>query len=125
MPGKKHQARVVIMGAAGRVFHNFNVVYKEDPDCDVIAFTVAQILGISHRQYPPALAGPLYPDGIPNIPEERLAQLCRDQGVTEISFAYSDVAHAQVMHHASVALAAGADFTLLGAVKLTTLSDTL
>ncbi|MDH3582211.1 MAG: cyclic 2,3-diphosphoglycerate synthase [Hyphomicrobiales bacterium] len=114
MPEVKTRARVVIMGAAGRDFHNFNVVYKEDADSQVIAFTAAQIPGISGRHYPPALAGPRYPDGIPIVPEEQLAGLCREQGGTDVIFAYSDVTHAHVMHQASVALAAGADFTLLG-----------
>jgi predicted GTPase len=114
MPEMKTRARIVIMGAAGRDFHNFYVAYKNDADSQVIAFTAAQIPDISGRHYPPALAGPRYPDGIPIVPEEQLAKLCREQGVTEVVFAYSDVAHAHVMHQASVALAAGADFTLLG-----------
>ena len=114
MPEVKTRARVVIMGAAGRDFHNFNVVYKEDADSQVIAFTAAQIPGISGRHYPPALAGPRYSDGIPIVPEDQLARFCREQGVTDVIFAYSDVTHAHVMHQASVALAAGADFTLLG-----------
>lgn len=110
----KGPARVVIMGAAGRDFHNFNVVYRDNADSLVIAFTAAQIPNISGRRYPPALAGPRYPDGIPIVPEEQLAELCREHEVTEVVFAYSDVAHAHVMHQASVSLAAGADFVLLG-----------
>lgn len=107
--------RVVIMGAAGRDFHNFNTVYRDDPSCEVVAFTGAQIPGIaSGRRYPPELAGPLYPDGVPIVPEEDLAALCRDRAVDEVVFAYSDIAHVEVMHRASIALAAGADFTLLG-----------
>ncbi len=114
MPELKPRAQVVIMGAAGRDFHNFNVVYRDDPDSRVIAFTAAQIPGIADRRYPSALAGPHYPDGIPIVPEEELASLCREHQVTEVIFAYSDVTHAHVMHQASVVLAAGADFTLLG-----------
>lgn len=110
----KPSERVVIMGAAGRDFHNFNVVYKANTQCQVVAFTAAQIPGISARRYPPILAGQLYPDGIPIFEEARLAELCRDYRVTGVVFAYSDVAHAHVMHQASVALAAGADFSLLG-----------
>lgn len=102
------------MGAAGRDFHNFNVVYRDDTDSEVIAFTAAQIPDIADRRYPPALAGPRYPDGIPIVPEERLAELCRERDVTEVVFAYSDVAHTHVMHQASVSLATGADFVLLG-----------
>jgi predicted GTPase len=102
------------MGAAGRDFHNFNVVYRDDADSEVVAFTAAQIPDIADRRYPPVLAGPNYPEGIPIIPEQQLAQLCREQRVDEVVFAYSDVAHAHVMHQASVGLAAGADFTLLG-----------
>ena len=114
MSAREEPARVVIMGAAGRDFHNFNTVYKDDAHSQVIAFTAAQIPDISDRRYPPALSGPRYPDGIPIVTEDRLAELCREQGVTDVVFAYSDVAHAHVMHQASVTLAAGADFVLLG-----------
>ncbi len=114
MPEMKTSTQIVIMGAAGRDFHNFNVVFKEVADRQVIAFTAAQITGISGRNYPPALAGSRYPDGIPIVPEEQLADLCREQEVTEVVFAYSDVTHSHVMHQASVALSVGADFTLLG-----------
>ena len=106
--------RVVIIGAAGRDFHNFNVVYRDDPASEVVTFTAAQIPGIAGRLYPPALAGPLYPHGIPIVDEEELETLCRDQAVDEVVFAYSDVPHEQVMHVASRALAVGADFILLG-----------
>ena len=106
--------RVVIMGAAGRDFHNFNVVYRNDPNCQVVAFTAAQIPGIADRRYLPALAGSRYPDGIPILDEKDLATICKDHDVDEVVFAYSDVAHAVVMHKASIALATGADFTLLG-----------
>ncbi len=106
--------RVVILGAAGRDFHNFNVVYRGDPSVTVVAFTAAQIPGISGRRYPAALAGPGYPAGIPIVEEAALESLCRRERVTQVVFAYSDVPHAHVMHLASRALAAGADFLLLG-----------
>lgn len=106
--------RIAIMGAAGRDFHNFNVVYRDDPSCKVVAFTAAQIPGISGRRYPPSLAGQLYPNGIPILDEADLGSICRQHEVDEVVFAYSDVEHAFVMHKASVALAAGADFALLG-----------
>jgi len=109
-----NRRRVVILGAAGRDFHNFNVVYRDDRDSAVIAFTAAQIPGIAGRRYPAALAGALYPDGIPILDEGELEALCRRERVAEIVFAYSDVPHEHVMHLASRALAAGADFTLLG-----------
>jgi predicted GTPase len=102
------------MGAAGRDFHNFNVVYRDDPNTRVVAFTATQIPGIDRRTYPPALAGPLYPDGIPIVPESELDGLIRDHGIDEVVFAYSDVSHEFVMHQASRVLAAGADFSLLG-----------
>jgi predicted GTPase len=106
--------RVVIAGAAGRDFHDFNVVYREDPDAEVVAFTAAQIPGIAGRRYPPELAGPRYPGGIPIEPEAELERLCRAHGVDRVVFAYSDVSHEHVMHLASRALAAGADFVLHG-----------
>jgi predicted GTPase len=102
------------MGAAGRDFHNFNVAFRDDPACEVVAFTAAQIPGISGRRYPAALAGDRYPDGIAIVEETQLADVCREKKVDEVVFAYSDVEHAFVMHKASIALAAGADFTLLG-----------
>jgi len=106
--------RVVIMGAAGRDFHNFNTVFRGQPDYRVVAFTAAQIPGIAHRRYPTALAGYLYPDGIPIVDEAELEALIARERVDEVVFAYSDVEHARVMHIASRALAAGADFRLLG-----------
>jgi predicted GTPase len=106
--------RVLIMGAAGRDFHDFNVVYRDDPTVEVVAFTATQIPGIADRRYPPELAGPHYPAGIPIHPETELEQLVRELGVTTVVFAYSDVSHEQVMHAASRSLAAGADFKLLG-----------
>jgi predicted GTPase len=105
---------VLILGAAGRDFHNFNVVYRNDPSTEVVAFTAAQIPGIARRRYPPVLAGPRYPGGIPIEPEEALETLVREHAVDLVVFAYSDVSHEQVMHLASRALAAGADFALLG-----------
>jgi len=106
--------RIVIMGAAGRDFHNFNMVFRGDHAYEVVAFTATQIPGIEGRAYPSVLAGPLYPQGIPIFPEEHLERLIADEGVDEIVFAYSDVSHEYVMHQASRALAAGADFCLLG-----------
>jgi predicted GTPase len=105
---------VVILGAAGRDFHNFNVVYRDDERVDVVAFTATQIPGIEGRTYPPELAGPRYPRGIPIHHEDELESLVADHDVAEVVFAYSDVAHATVMHVGSRVLAAGADFTLLG-----------
>ena len=105
---------VLIMGAGGRDFHDFNVVYRDDPEANVVAFTAAQIPGIENRVYPSALAGAGYPDGIPVLPEEQLPELVRRLGVDEVVFAYSDVSHEDVMHRASIVLAAGADFRLLG-----------
>jgi predicted GTPase len=106
--------RVVIMGAAGRDFHNFNVVFRDDPDVEVVAFTATQIPRIDRRRYPPELAGPSYPQGIPIVPESTLDGLIRKQSVDEVVFAYSDVSHEYVMHQASRVLAVGADFELMG-----------
>jgi predicted GTPase len=106
--------RVLIMGAAGRDFHNFNVAFRNDPCCEVVAFTAAQIPGIAGRRYPPVLAGERYANGIAILDEAELASICRDKQVDEVIFAYSDVEHAHVMHKAAIALAAGADFNLLG-----------
>lgn len=108
------KTRVLIMGAAGRDFHNFNVVFRADPAYEVVAFTATQIPGIADRRYPAAVAGPLYPDGIPIYPERDLTRLIREQRVDRVVFAYSDVTHEHVMHRASETLAAGADFWLLG-----------
>ncbi len=105
---------IVIVGAGGRDFHNFNVVYRDDPDTRVVAFTAAQIPGIDDRTYPAELAGPNYPAGIPIRPEAELDELVRTEQVDEVVFAYSDVTYHQVMERAAVALAAGASFTILG-----------
>ncbi|MGQ9551557.1 MAG: cyclic 2,3-diphosphoglycerate synthase [Candidatus Bathycorpusculaceae bacterium] len=102
------------MGAAGRDFHNFNVYFRNNSFYEVIAFTATQIPGIERRVYPKALAGPNYPGGIPILPEEELPRLIRENSVDKIIFAYSDVSHEYVMHKASIALASGADFCLMG-----------
>ena len=105
--------RLVIVGAAGRDFHNFNLVYRGRPEYDVVAFTATQIPNIDGRVYPAELAGELYPSGIAIHPESKLDELIRDHHVDEVVFAYSDVTHEHVMHVGSRALAAGAEFTLL------------
>ena len=107
--------RVIIMGAAGRDFHNFNACFRDNDAYEVIAFTATQIPNIEGRRYPPALSGPLYPDGVPIHPEGDLADLIRDQKIDEVVFAYSDVSHEYVMHKASLVIAAGADYRLIGA----------
>jgi predicted GTPase len=109
-----HRRRIVIMGAAGRDFHDFNVVYRDDPSVEVAAFTATQIPGIADRRYPAELAGPSYPAGIPILAEAELETIVRERSVDTVVFAYSDVSHETVMHAASRALAAGADFELLG-----------
>ena len=109
--------RVAILGAAGRDFHNFNMLFRDDPGTVVVAFTAAQIPGIAGRRYPAALAGPRYPDGIPIVDAGELEALCRRERVDEAMFAYSDVTHADVMHQASRALACGADFVLAGPAR--------
>ena len=106
---------VVILGAAGRDFHDFNMLYRDDPATCVVAFTATQIPGIAGRRYPPELAGPRYPDGIPIVEESELEALGRAQRIDRVVFAYSDVPHEHVMHLASRALAMGADFVLPGA----------
>jgi predicted GTPase len=106
--------RVLIMGAAGRDFHNFNVVFRDDPGVEVVAFTATQIPFIDDRRYPPSLAGSAYPDGIHIHDESELERLIGDLGVDEVVFSYSDVSHTYVMHQASKVLAAGASFSLLG-----------
>lgn len=108
------QNRVIIMGAAGRDFHNFNVCFRDNRAYEVVAFTATQILGIAHRIYPPQLAGKSYPDGIPIYPEADLTRLVKELDVNQVVFAYSDVSHEYVMHKASEVMAAGADFRLLG-----------
>ena len=105
--------RIVIAGAAGRDFHDFNVAFRDDSRTEVLAFTATQIPGIADRHYPASLAGPLYPAGIPIVPERELDHLVRSEAVDTVVFSYSDVSHEQVMHLASRALAAGAGFRLL------------
>ena len=106
--------KVLILGAAGRDFHNFNVAFRDKPEYEVVAFTATQIPDIAGRRYPPALAGRLYPEGIEVRPEEDLEHLVDRYAVQEVVFSYSDVSHEDVMHHASRAMAHGADFRLLG-----------
>jgi predicted GTPase len=106
--------RVLIMGAAGRDFHNFNLCYRDNRNFEVVGFTATQIPNISDRRYPAQLAGSLYPDGIPIYEEDRIEELIRTQSVDLVVFAYSDVSHAHVMHKGSQVVAAGADFVLLG-----------
>ena len=105
--------RTIIAGAAGRDFHDFNTVFRNDESHRVVAFTATQIPNIEGRLYPPALSGPLYPEGIPIHPESELTELIRDHEVDEVVFSYSDVSHEYVMHLASKVLAAGAGFRLL------------
>lgn len=109
------KSRVIIMGAAGRDFHNFNAYFRDNPDYEVVAFTAAQIPNIEERRYPPELTGDLYPDGVPIFPEAELDDLIRRHDVEQVFFSYSDVSHKYVMHKASQVLAAGADFRLMGA----------
>ena len=106
--------RVLIMGAAGRDFHNFNSVFRDDPTTEVVAFTATQIPFINDRKYPASLAGAAYPDGIQIYDESELVRLIRELDVDDVVFAYSDVAHEYVMHKANEVLAAGANFVLLG-----------
>src|SRR5918996_2033925 len=108
-----NRTRVLIVGAAGRDFHNFNVVYRGGAEFEVVAFTATQIPNIDGRVYPAELAGELYPEGIPIRREAELADLVRAEAIDEVVFAYSDVTHEHVMHVASRALAAGASFRLL------------
>jgi predicted GTPase len=109
----RRRRRVLIAGAAGRDFHDFNVVFRTREDIEVVGFTATQIPNIAGRRYPPELAGELYPDGIQIHPEEELERLVREEAVDEVVFSYSDVTHEHVMHVASRALAAGAGFRLL------------
>lgn len=106
--------KVIIMGAAGRDFHNFNVYFRNNDFYKVVAFTATQIPGIAERGYPPELAGPNYPNGIPIYPEEELPNLIKQHDIDQVVFAYSDVPHEYVMHKASMVLANGADFRLMG-----------
>jgi predicted GTPase len=106
--------KTIIMGAAGRDFHNFNTYFRGNKDYEIVAFTATQIPDIEGRLYPTELAGDLYPSGIPIRPEEELSALIKEHGVEQVIFAYSDVPHEYVMHKASLVIAAGADFRLLG-----------
>ena len=108
------RCRVIIMGAAGRDFHNFNTFFRNNERYEVVAFTAAQIPNIDERRYPPELAGKLYPDGIPIHSEGELTALMKQFGVEQVVFAYSDISHLDVMHYASIVLANGADFRLMG-----------
>lgn len=108
------KSRVIIMGAAGRDFHNFNVYFRNNDAYEVVAFTATQVPGIECRIYPPELAGSKYPEGIPIYPEEELARIIQEYDVDQVVFAYSDVSYEYVMHKASIALANGADFRLMG-----------
>ena len=108
------KTKVIIMGAAGRDFHNFNVYYRNNDAYEVVAFTATQIPGIESRKYPTELAGSSYPNGIPIYPEEDLPKLIKQYDIDEVIFAYSDIAHEMVMHKASLALANGADFRFMG-----------
>jgi predicted GTPase len=110
-----NRIKTIIMGAAGRDFHDFNVVYRDNESCEVVAFTATQIPNIDGRRYPASLAGKLYPKGIPIHPESELESLIKKHGVGEVVFAYSDVSYDYVMHRSSVVNAAGASFKLLGA----------
>ena len=107
--------KIAILGAAGRDFHDFNTVFRDDPSSRVVAFTATQIPGIAGRRYPAALAGPNYPDGIPIVAEDDLSRLIKDEKVDTCVFSYSDVTHEHVMHLASQCIATGADFLLLSA----------
>lgn len=106
--------KVIIMGAAGRDFHNFNTYFRNNPNYEVVAFTATQIPDIEGRVYPPELAGELYPNGIPIEPEEKLVELIKEHNVDEVILAYSDLPHQYVMEKAEIVLAAGADFKLMG-----------
>ncbi|MGK7944086.1 MAG: cyclic 2,3-diphosphoglycerate synthase [Microcystaceae cyanobacterium] len=114
MTTPNNRQRIIIMGAAGRDFHNFNQVYRNNPQFEVVAFTATQISGIAGRSYPPSLAGELYPNGIPIVEQSELERLCQTENIDTVVFAYSDVKHTEVMHIASSVLASGADFQLLG-----------
>ena len=117
------KVKIIIVGAAGRDFHNFNTVYRHNSRYDVVAFTAAQIPNISGRKYPPKLAGKLYPKGIPIFPEEQLPKLIEKHDVDEVIMSYSDLHHTTVMHKAALVNSLGADFVMLGA-KYTMLKST-
>ena len=107
--------KVIIMGAAGRDFHNFNIYFRGNPRYRVVCFTATQIPDIDGRLYPPELAGEMYPLGIPVFPDSELQQRIREFGVDLVVFSYSDITHNEVMHKASMVTAAGADFMIAGA----------
>ncbi|RLF94756.1 GTPase, partial [Thermococci archaeon] len=111
---EKRRRKVVIMGAAGRDFHNFNVYFRDNPNYEVVAFTASQIPRIEGRVYPPELAGELYPKGIPIYKEEELPKIIEEKEVDEVVLAYSDLSHLEVMHKASLSMSKGADFRLMG-----------
>src|SRR5690242_6945026 len=106
--------RVLILGAAGRDFHDFNTLFRDNPEYHVVAFTATQIPDIAGRLYPPELAGPLYLDGIPILDEKDLETIIRERAIDVVMFSYSDVSHNTLMHVASRVLATGADFWLAG-----------
>ncbi|MFM7276058.1 MAG: GTPase, partial [Gammaproteobacteria bacterium] len=110
MDGQKR--RIVLMGAAGRDFHNFLCLYADDPGVELVCFTATQIPGIAGRKFPASLAGPHYPNGIPIVDQQFLPELLRRQAIDEVVFSYSDIAHEALMHEASQVLAGGAAFTL-------------
>ncbi len=112
--GENMKRRVIIMGAAGRDFHNFNIFFRDNEDYEVAAFTATQIPNIDDRRYPGALAGRLYPDGIPIYLEKELPDLIKKYAIDEVIFAYSDIPHEEVMHKASIVIANGANFILMG-----------
>ncbi len=114
MNNSSNRKRVLIMGAAGRDFHTFNLCFRDQPRSEVMAFTAAQIPGIAGRRYPADLSGPHYPNGIPIYPEDDLEKLLRDLAIQQVVFAYSDLSHVSLMHIASRVLASGADFCLIG-----------
>ncbi|HSK48415.1 MAG TPA: cyclic 2,3-diphosphoglycerate synthase [Coriobacteriia bacterium] len=112
--GTSVRKRVIVMGAAGRDFHNFLVALRDDPTLEVVAFTATQIPGIDDRTFPAAVAGKGYPDGVPIRPESELPRLIEELQADEVVFAYSDISHVQLMHKASLVLSCGADFRLMG-----------
>ena len=110
----RSRKKVIIAGAAGRDFHNFNVVFRDNPDYEVVCFTATQIPSIENRKYPPELSGKLYPDGIPIYPEEKLPELIKENNVDMVVLAYSDLSYSYVMERSAIVNAAGADFVLMG-----------
>ena len=109
-----NKTKVIIMGAAGRDFHNFQVCFREDPSTEVVGFSAAQIPGIENRVFPPELSGPLYPQGIPIFAEPELPAIIRRHGIQQVILAYSDLSHEEVMHRASLVMSLGADFLMMG-----------